>query len=68
MQIKQINTAEQSVVIEFLGKERLVTFNGHYNGDIDIVPIGDLGEAGVDMLFNQILNNEEINAAFPYND
>lgn len=66
MQIKQINIAEQSVVVEFLGKERLVTFND--NGDIDIDPIDDLSEAGVDMLFNQILNNKEINEALPYND
>ena len=66
MQIKQINIAEQSVVVEFLGKERLVTFND--NGDIDIDPIDDLGEAGVDMLFNQILNSKEINEALPYND
>ena len=66
MKVNQVNVDEMSVVVTYMGKERLVTFN--HNGDIDIEPYGDLNEEEGQELFNLILQNDIINAAFPSED
>jgi hypothetical protein len=66
MQIKQINVIEKSVVIEYMSKERLVTFND--NGDIDVEPFNDLSEEEGQELFDRIINNAAINVVFVFED
>ena len=66
MQIKQINVIEKSVVIEYMSKERLVTFND--NGDIDVEPFNDLSEDEGQELFDRIINNAAINVVFVFED
>jgi hypothetical protein len=66
MKIKQINVIEKSVIIDYMHKERLVTFND--NGDIDVEPFNDLSEEEGEELFDRIINNAAINAAFPLED
>jgi hypothetical protein len=66
MKIKQINTKDKSVVIDYMGKERLVSFND--NGDIDVEPFNDLSEDEGMELFDRILSNERINEALPFED
>lgn len=66
MKIKEINVAEKSVKIVYAGKERLVTFSD--GGDIDVEPFGDLSDYESEVLFDSILNSEEINKALPFED
>lgn len=66
MKIIEINVAEKSVKIEYAGKERLVTFSD--SGDIDVEPFGDLSDGESEVLFDSILNSEEINCAIPFED
>ena len=66
MKIIEINVAEKSVKIEYEGKERLVTFGD--NGDIDVEPFGDLNDYESEVLFDSILNSEEINCTLPFED
>jgi TolB-like protein len=66
MKVKQINIEDKSVVIEYLNKERLVTFND--NGDIDIEPFNDLSEEEGQELFDRIITSDVINAALPFED
>ena len=66
MKIKQINTKDKSVVIDYMGKERLVSFND--NGDLDVEPFNDLSEDEGMELFDRILSNERINDALPFED
>lgn len=64
MKIIEINVAEKSVKIEYVGKERLVTFSD--NGDIDVEPFGDLNDCESEVLFDSIQYSEEINKALPF--
>jgi hypothetical protein len=66
MKIKQINIKDKSVVIDYMGKERLVSFND--NGDLDVEPFNDLSEDEGMELFDRILSNERINEALPFED
>jgi hypothetical protein len=66
MKVKQINIEDKSVVIDYMGKERLVSFND--NGDIDVEPFNDLSEDEGMELFDRILSNERINEALPFED
>ena len=66
MKVKQIDVAEKSAVVEFMGKDRLVTFSE--NGDIDVEPFSDLSDdEGEELLFH-IMEDHEIGAAFPFED
>ena len=64
MKIIEINVAEKSVKIEFVGKERLVTFSD--GGDIDVEPFGDLSDSESEELFDSVMFNDEINKALPF--
>jgi len=66
MKIKQINIKDKSVVIDYMGKERLVSFND--NGDLDVEPFNDLSEDEGMELFDRILSSERINEALPFED
>ena len=66
MKVKQINIEDKSVVIDYMGKERLVSFND--NGDIDVEPFNDLSEDEGMELFDRILGSQEINEALPFED
>lgn len=66
MKIKLINVIEKSVIIDYMHKERLVTFND--NGDIDIEPYNDLSEEEGEELFDRIINNAAINVVFVFED
>jgi hypothetical protein len=66
MKIKLINVIEKSVIIDYMHKERLVTFND--NGDIDIEPYNDLSEEEGEELFDRIINNAAINVVFVFEE
>jgi hypothetical protein len=66
MQITTIDVDNRQVTIQYMNKERLVSFND--NGDIDVEPYNDLSEAEGQELFDLILSDEEINAAIPFDD
>jgi hypothetical protein len=64
MDIKSYDINKQECIINFLNVERKVSFSD--NGDIDVEPINDLNEQEEKDLFDEILNDEEINKLFPY--
>ncbi len=63
MQIKHIDADNKQVTIQFMNKERVVSFND--NGDIDVEPYNDLSEHEGQELFDEILNSQEIHDAIP---
>ena len=64
MDIKSYDINKQECIINFLNVERKVSFSD--NGDIDVEPINDLNEQDEKDLFDEIMNDEEINKLFPY--
>ena len=64
MDIKSYDINKQECIINFLNVERRVSFSD--NGDIDVEPINDLNEQEEKDLFDEIMNDEEINKLFPY--
>ena len=64
MDIKSYDINKQECIINFLNVERRVSFSD--NGDIDVEPINDLNEQEEKDLYDEILNDEEINKLFPY--
>lgn len=64
MDIKSYDINKQECIINFLNVDRKVSFSD--NGDIDVEPINDLNEQEEKDLFDEILNDEEINKLFPY--
>ena len=64
MDIKSYDINKQECIINFLNVERKVSFSD--NGDIDVEPINDLNEQEEKDLYDEILNDEEINKLFPY--
>lgn len=64
MDIKSYDINKQECIINFLNVDRKVSFSD--NGDIDVEPINDLNEQEEKDLYDEILNNEEINKLFPY--
>ncbi len=64
MDIKSYDINKQECIINFLNVERKVSFSD--NGDIDVEPINDLNEQEEKDLFDEIMNDEEINKLFPY--
>lgn len=64
MDIKSYDISKQECIINFLNVERKVSFSD--NGDIDVEPINDLNEQEEKDLFDEIMNDEEINKLFPY--
>lgn len=61
MKIIEIKGAENRVVVEAFGKQRVVDFSE--NGDIDIEPFDDLADDEAIQLFDEITGSEEIAAA-----
>lgn len=61
MKIIEIKGAENRVVVEAFGKQRIVDFSE--NGDIDIEPFDDLADDEAVQLFDEITGSEEIAAA-----
>lgn len=66
MQITTIDAEGRQVTIQYMNKERVVSFNDA--GDIDVEPYDDLSEEEGQELFDRILDDEEINAAIPFDD
>lgn len=64
MQITTIDVENKQVTIQYMNKERVVSFND--NGDVDVEPFDDLSDDEGQDLFDLILNNKEINEAIPY--
>ena len=64
MDIKSYDINKQECIINFLNVERKVSFSD--NGDIDVEPINDLNEQEEKDLFDEIMNDKEINKLFPY--
>jgi hypothetical protein len=66
MQITTIDVESKQVTIQYMNKQRVVSFNDA--GDIDVEPYDDLSEEEGQELFDRILNNQSINAAIPFDD